>query len=158
MDEKRQNRILQLVTDHYERNHAAHEARARRAGFDDWEAEINLSHLLLSVKHFNFSCCYCGTPLDECEITFEHPLLIEDGNTNIVVCCRSCNSSHGNRPLYTWLESRGFSSADFSQTMFDIALEIREELLQQIEALESRETGQEKALRHMADRAESFLT
>ncbi|MBQ6057308.1 MAG: HNH endonuclease [Treponema sp.] len=52
------------------------------------------------------NCVYCGKPLNN-NSTIEHI----DNNVNnislnnIVLCCRSCNSSKGNKNLKDWLNS-----------------------------------------------------
>lgn len=53
-------------------------------------------------------CAYCGTTLDQKELTLDHVIPLRAGGTNttnnIVAACKSCNSSKGERPAfyYVW--------------------------------------------------------
>jgi 5-methylcytosine-specific restriction endonuclease McrA len=61
------------------------------------------------------TCAYCGNPpglLPGMRIDTDHVIPLSNPDcpgttaTNIVTCCRSCNSSKGNRPVATWLTAR----------------------------------------------------
>jgi hypothetical protein len=69
------------------------------------------------VRERDADCVYCGTPMialaargasRRAVATWEH--IINDSRIvtreNIALCCASCNSSKGVKPLALWIESR----------------------------------------------------
>lgn len=69
--------------------------------------EINMSSITRELKKqiisIEKSCEYCGR-MDE--LSWDHLIPRSKGGPdnaeNLVLCCRSCNSSKGNRGLYAW--------------------------------------------------------
>lgn len=57
-------------------------------------------------------CLYCGIGLLESEVTVDHVVPITRGGSNwsdnLVVCCKSCNSSKNNRTIPEWEKARGW--------------------------------------------------
>lgn len=56
------------------------------------------------------TCSYCGCALTD-KKTIDHIVPLTKGGTNalnnLVVCCRSCNSSKGAKDRDTWLQEKG---------------------------------------------------
>ncbi len=64
----------------------------------------------IAIKNDNHECIYCGSTED---LTYEHIIprsiigkFMSDKGHNLVLCCKSCNSSKGNRELFEWWESK----------------------------------------------------
>lgn len=152
MDSERIVRIEEAVKQHYERNRAAHRLRARKAGslLDDF----SLEDMLLTVREYGHRCCYCRAPLDEVRMTFEHPLGIAAGNAHLVVACQPCNSSHGNRPLKEWMQSKGYDYAAFAQAQWRIGKHLHERNIEQLAKLDGYRSVYEQAMLRMAERFE----
>lgn len=66
-----------------------------------------------SIKaHFDYKCCYCGKKLP---LAQEHFIPVTKGGeytiNNIIPCCKSCNSSKGNREFSVWYHKNQHYSA-----------------------------------------------
>jgi len=73
---------------------------------NNWNIPKQMEH---TIRTRDKHCAYCGVQFTEnTKPTWEH--IINDENIityeNIVLCCRSCNSSKGAKELSTWLKSR----------------------------------------------------
>jgi len=78
-------------------------ARARALGDD---GVLTVSDVLHKLQETNYCCYWCNSPLGE-RFDIEHIKAFARGGKNaadnIVVSCRSCNSSKGQRTLDQWL-------------------------------------------------------
>jgi 5-methylcytosine-specific restriction endonuclease McrA len=63
------------------------------------------------LDYFNYECCYCGSTIN---LEQEHfiPLSLNGGYTkdNIMVACRSCNSSKNNHNFFDWYQRQSYYS------------------------------------------------
>lgn len=82
-------------------------ANVRNAGSlssHDWQ---------LTLQFFNNSCAYCGSSDD---ITQDHVIALSHGGSNtasnVVPCCRRCNSSKRDHDVVDWYSKQTFYSAD----------------------------------------------
>lgn len=51
----------------------------------------------------NFTCAFCGIKYDRDQLSLDHIHAVSCGggneNTNLVTCCKNCNSRKGNMPI-----------------------------------------------------------
>lgn len=70
--------------------------------------------------YFNGKCCYCGTYGD---LTKDHVKpLNEDGKltaSNVVPCCKSCNSSKKDNEMLSWFQKQPFYEKSKVQKIYD---------------------------------------
>lgn len=59
----------------------------------------------------NYRCMYCGTDISN-DSTIDHHIAVSQGGsndiTNLVMACRSCNSSKGNKNPFQWYKMREY--------------------------------------------------
>lgn len=85
------------------------------------ESELSEQEWVMAIAYFNGRCCYC----DECtpELTKDHikPLIQGGGMTrsNIVPCCRSCNSSKKDHEMESWYRKQPTYRDDRLQKIYD---------------------------------------
>jgi hypothetical protein len=74
------------------------------------QSELTEKEWQFAIKYFNNQCCYCGTELTES--TKDHIIPLAKGGqltaSNIVPCCRQCNSSKKDNNLDDWYTSQPF--------------------------------------------------
>lgn len=83
-----------------------HTRRARKAGQTDPEALLEANKLVRKWRRQeSHSCTYCGENLTSVTLVIDHVFPLAKGGThsvdNIVVSCKSCNSSKGAKLLFT---------------------------------------------------------
>lgn len=74
------------------------------------ECELTEKEWEFALKYFDHKCCYCGDPLTE--PTKDHIKPLHDGGeltwSNVVPCCRSCNSSKKDNEMLSWYQKQPF--------------------------------------------------
>jgi 5-methylcytosine-specific restriction endonuclease McrA len=83
----------------------------KREGYagDGWSTQEEKELFAL----YGDTCAYCGKPLgDSFDHTIDHILSLENGGlhelSNVVPCCRKCNTSKANKLLEQWLKAKGY--------------------------------------------------
>lgn len=80
--------------------------RAERHGV---EYDLTESDWVEVLNHFNNKCAYCGTRGDKLEKDHVVPISAGGDTTksNIVPCCKSCNSSKRDKSVHKWWREQG---------------------------------------------------
>ena len=64
-----------------------------------------------TLAYFKYHCCYCGVKLGA-KATKDHVIPLAKGGefvkSNILPCCKSCNSSKKDRPMEQWFKKQPF--------------------------------------------------
>lgn len=69
-------------------------------------------------------CVYCSKPLEPGEVTIDHVKSLKQGGaneySNLLPCCKSCNSRKGDKPIYEFLNEHCDNDA-IKQVIFTLA-------------------------------------
>lgn len=94
--------------------------QARKARIKSLEATFTTEDWEDVRKHFNYSCSYCGMNEEEHQALYkqvlhqEHFIPLSKGgeytHNNIIVACRSCNSSKNDKDFFEWYPEQKFYS------------------------------------------------
>ena len=82
--------------------------------------ELTEQQWQITKNYFNNECCYCGSKE---ELTKDHIKPLNNGGeltmSNVVPCCKSCNSSKKDKEMLSWYQGKSFYSKERTQKIFD---------------------------------------
>lgn len=118
-----------ILTAHFSLTLRQAEKRAR--GYSAEISPITGQELAKKVIAQQIKCAYCDNRFKWNEMTLDHVIPLSSGYRehsvrNLVICCKPCNSSKRDKPVFDWLRECDRSIPDWldklsSQDWFDIA-------------------------------------
>ncbi len=109
------SRIRLVRSQHYFANKSRYRERERRRKANRrsvYQAPYSQEQLKYRFQQFQNSCAYCSSTNKK--LTIDHFIALNVGGpealNNLLPCCRSCNSSKGDRDAYQWYVQQSFYS------------------------------------------------